>query len=305
MVGMTDTTGVRVTPLSFGREALSTGALVAAIVAGLAAGPLSTPLAHKAGNAGYLVLNDNNAPVSDVPDFEVDASDAAMATPAPTPAAVPLSDVEKDIVHAARALGLEPALMLAIARQESGLNPTAESSNTTASGLFQFTRVTWMRMVHSYGKKHGLSDLAAKISIDDRGRVVVDDTKSRSTILTKRLDPKLSSIMAAELMADNKARVERSLGRGMNSVDLYFTHFLGTNHSIAFLRAYHHHPKMIAAKLLPVVSQVNKALFYDGKRPLTVSEVYEQVSGLISGYMDNYPQLQQVASNDTTSLIAN
>src|SRR3546814_5809953 len=118
-----------------------------------------------------------------------------FSTPGFQPANL-LSGIEQDIVHAARASDLQPELMLAIARQESGLNPEAKSSHTSASGLFQFTNVTWMRTIHAFGDKHGLSRLAKKISIDAQGRVVVDDSKARSLILAKRLDPKLSAIMA-------------------------------------------------------------------------------------------------------------
>ena len=45
--------------------------------------------------------------------------------------------------------------LLGTAMRESGLKPGAQSSTSSAAGLFQFVEQTWFSVVKEYGAKHG------------------------------------------------------------------------------------------------------------------------------------------------------
>ena len=53
--------------------------------------------------------------------------------------------------------------LVAYASMESGLNPSARASGSSASGLYQFTQQTWLNAVRQYGPQHGLGNEAAAV----------------------------------------------------------------------------------------------------------------------------------------------
>lgn len=63
-----------------------------------------------------------------------------MATAAAAPSTTSLTPTEAVIVKVATQLGVDPRLALAIAYQESGLDPTAVGDNGTSFGLYQLHR---------------------------------------------------------------------------------------------------------------------------------------------------------------------
>jgi hypothetical protein len=67
------------------------------------------------------------------------------------------------------------------------------------------------------------------------GQYYVSDPNLRQQILDLRNHPETASVMAAEHAADNKARLESSLGREAQPVDLYLAHFLGVGGATKFL----------------------------------------------------------------------
>jgi hypothetical protein len=81
------------------------------------------------------------------------AGNAGAATP-----------VRSAIAHAARETGMDFQYMLAQAKIESALNPDAKASTSSAAGLYQFTRDTWLRTLDAHGDKHGLGWASAAIS---------------------------------------------------------------------------------------------------------------------------------------------
>ena len=59
--------------------------------------------------------------------------------------------------------GVSFQYLVAKAAQESSLNASAQADGSSAAGLFQFTRATWLDMVKRYGAQYGYGDLAKKI----------------------------------------------------------------------------------------------------------------------------------------------
>src|SRR6266849_2053524 len=147
-----------------------------------------------------------------------------------------------------------------VAARESGFDPVVRAEGTTATGLYQFTEDTWLRALKIFGVRHGLTELAQQITIDEYGGVSVR-AGARAKLLQLRNDPKLSALMAAELARDNKARLERLLGRDVSPAETYLAHFLGVGQAARIIAAAHSKPHVSGARLLPAAARSNPAVF--------------------------------------------
>jgi hypothetical protein len=183
--------------------------------------------------------------------------------------------VVNSIRQAARATDVDFSLLMAQAQQESGFQPDAKASGSSATGLFQFIDSTWLGLVQRYGAKYGVGALAQQITTDGNSRAVVADAATRQRILDLRKDPSLSAALAGEYTRENKASLEQALGRPADNADLYMAHFLGANGAIAFLKAAGSAGGTPAADLLPAAAAANPGVFYDASgRKLSVAEIY-------------------------------
>jgi hypothetical protein len=177
---------------------------------------------------------------------------AAMA-PAPT-------EARAAIARAANATGIDFAYLLGQARLESSLDPNARAATSSAAGLYQFTRGTWLATIERHGAEHGYGWAA--------------DPAQRAQALALRFDPQASALMAAELAGDNRAALSGVLGREPDASELYMAHFLGAGGAAKFLTALGTNPLQSAAALLPEAASANRAIFYDGSgAPRTVEGV--------------------------------
>ncbi len=185
--------------------------------------------------------------------------------------------VVSSIRQAAQATDVDFGLLMAQAQQESGFQPDAKASGSSASGLFQFIESTWLTMVQRFGDKYGVAGLAQQITTAANGHPQVADPATRQRILDLRQDPQLSSALAAEYTRLNKGALEQSLGRPVGSADLYLAHFLGSGGATTFLKALGQSGGTPAADLLPQAAAVNRAVFFDAGtgRPRSVAEVYQ------------------------------
>src|ERR1700761_993033 len=95
------------------------------------------------------------------------------------------SSVVAALKTAAAATGSDFHYLLGTAMRESSLKPNAQSSTSSATGLFQFVDQTWLGLVKEHGAQHGLANYAAAISKDGDGRYHAD-TQSRQSILALR-----------------------------------------------------------------------------------------------------------------------
>lgn len=183
------------------------------------------------------------------------------------------------VEQAAARTGVDFSYLLANARAESGLNPTARARTSSASGLFQFTDATWLGVVARHGDKHGLG-WAADALRNGASRAVKD------SILSLRHNAEAAAAMAGEFTRDNAALLERSLGRAAGSADLYLAAFLGAGGAIRFLGAMAANPGTAAAGLLPAAAAANRSIFFhkDGSAR-SLSDVHDLVASRINRHM--------------------
>jgi len=205
-------------------------------------------------------------------------------------------EVQAAIARAAQATGVDFNYLLAQARLESSLDPAAKAGTSSAAGLYQFTRGTWLQTLEKHGANHGAgwADMAI-----EQGRV--SDPMLRQQVLALRHDPDLSARMAAELARDNRAALLPLLGREPDAAELYLAHFLGAGGAGKFLTALSADPAESAAALLPEAAAANRAIFYEGGQPRSLGGVM----GLLRAKVDSaMGQTSPAALWSTAALVA-
>ena len=180
------------------------------------------------------------------------------------------ASVMSALQNASHKTGVGFDFLYRMAQRESALDPAAKAATSSAAGLFQFIEQTWFNSVKTHGAKHGLGDYAADIVKTASGKLTVADPARRQEILDLRFDASKASALAAELANDNKAGLEKRLGRQVGGAELYAAHFLGVGGAAKLLSEA---PGANAAALLPAAAKANRPVFYNGGTPRTVAEV--------------------------------
>ncbi len=184
----------------------------------------------------------------------------------PASAVVPAAAVAADgsvrgaIARAAQASGVDFSHLLAQARLESGLDPQARATTSSAAGLYQFTKGTWGTML----ARHGAAIGVAGAGVAGAG----------AAGMALRYDPNAAAMMAAELAGDNATALTNELGRAPTTGELSLAHFLGAAGATRFLGALATDPDQSAAALLPKAAAANHAVFFDvGGAPRSLGAV--------------------------------
>jgi len=186
------------------------------------------------------------------------------------------SQVIAALRQASAATGSDFHYLLGTAMRESGLKSHAQSSTSSAQGLFQFVGQTWLGLIKEHGAKYGLGAQAAQIAADGDGHFKVADAAQREAILALRKDPAVASLMAGEFSNRTKSMLESNLGRNVCGGELYAAHFLGPQAACKLIRMSAADPQAKAAGAFPQAAGANRNVFYhaDGS-PKTVREVYD------------------------------
>jgi soluble lytic murein transglycosylase-like protein len=172
----------------------------------------------------------------------------------------PTDTIAKVLLDAAGRVGVDPGIVFAIAKQESGFNPSAQASTSSAGGLFQFINSTWQLMVKKY---------AAKYPELKRGR----------------FDPVAAAIAGALFIKENMA-ILVAKGIDPTPTNIYASHFLGPGGAVKLLSA---PASTVAASLLPKPAAANRNIFYDKKgNPRSVQEVVQVLYEKVGRYADSY-----------------
>jgi hypothetical protein len=213
--------------------------------------------------------------------------------------------IQRAIAVAAQRTGTGFGYLLDQARIESGFRPQAQAATSSAAGLFQFTRQTWLATLKQHGAEHGFGWAADSIEKSSGGRYRVTDPVQREQILQLRFDPDAAALMAGELAGDNAAHLAGVLGQEPEPVDLYLAHFLGADGARKFLTAWQAEPQQAAAPLLPEAARTNPAIFYapDGT-PRSVDAIRARFAskfGGSSGLAVTVTSAQIARQNTTTS----
>lgn len=189
-------------------------------------------------------------------------------------------EVHAAIARAAEATGVDFSYLLAQAKLESGLDPSAQARTSSASGLYQFTDATWLRTLGSHGADHGMGWASDAIQSG-----AVRDPQVRSQLMALRSDPQVAALMAGELANDNRAYLGTNLGREPDSAELYMAHFLGSEGAVRFLSALDSDPSQSAAAILPKAAGANRAIFFGAGGARSVGEVMDLVRGRLEAAM--------------------
>ncbi|MDE2595411.1 MAG: lytic transglycosylase domain-containing protein [Sphingomonadales bacterium] len=179
--------------------------------------------------------------------------------------------VRDAIARAADATGADFDYLLAEARLESSLDPSAHAGTSSAAGLYQFTGGTWLATLGKHGAEHGLS---------------LPEGATRAQIMALRYDPQASALMAGELANDNRAALSSVLGREPDAAELYMAHFLGSGGATRFLTALAADPGQPAAALLPQAAAANRTIFFDRTgAPRSLGGVMDLMRGRMASAM--------------------
>lgn len=188
----------------------------------------------------------------------------------------------KGIQTASAESGVSFHYLLAKAAQESGFDSDAKASTSSATGLFQFTRGTWLDMMRRHGEDLGFGDLASQVKESATGRLTVLNEDAEIQMLALRRDPEVSSRFAAMFADDNSKTLETSLGRKATPAELYFAHFLGAWGATALVTTAEQDPTKPAVDVLPAAANANKTVFFEE------SGLARTAQGVISWLKDKF-----------------
>lgn len=179
-----------------------------------------------------------------------------------------VSKIKDIIVKAAKLVGVDPAFMLAMGKQESGFDPNAVPYDkktgkplSSAKGLFQFTDSTWKEMLSRYSDQY-------------------------PQLMNGPMDPMANSI-AGGLFARDNASLLKKRGIPVTGTNLYAAHFLGPGGAAKLLSA---DPAAPAVDVVgKKVADANKQVFYDKKgNPVPVSKVIEFLYKKVGSTADKF-----------------
>jgi hypothetical protein len=213
--------------------------------------------------------------------------------------ATPAHNVTGAIRQAAGATGTSFDYLLATAQVESGLNPTASASTSSAKGLFQFIDQTWLGTIKDAGASLGYGAYADAITKTSSGRFEVSDPALKSEILNLRHDPTANAAMAGAFTKHNGDVLSERLGRAPSEGELYMAHFLGPGGASKLIAMAESSPNATAAAAFPSAAASNRPIFYDkqgGAR--SVSQVY----GVLNGRYDVARAAPPAGVSQTASL---
>jgi len=165
----------------------------------------------------------------------------------PSPQSSISPDVSQAIDYASENVGVDRNLLGRIAQVESGGNPNAQAGTSSASGLFQITKPTFKSLIEKYGDEYGYT---------------VKDIN----------DPTANAVMAGLLTKENTNGLRQLLKKEPSNGEIYAAHFMGVDDASNLIQ--NKNSQIQAARVFKKAAKANKNIFFDGKRPRTMAEVY-------------------------------
>jgi hypothetical protein len=187
---------------------------------------------------------------------------AALTDPTPSlteqPSPPPVTVINA-VLDAEHSTGIDPALLLTIASTESRFRADAKNKTSSAAGLLQFTKQTWLENMKTFGGKHGLSDLADQIHRSSVGHLVVH-APARDRIWALRNDQRIATLLAADRL---NYQQEQSKDRHPQIVDLYLIHAWGVTGASRFIEAVTNRPLAPCKAVVGDVAWKSSGVFRD------------------------------------------
>jgi hypothetical protein len=174
--------------------------------------------------------------------------------------------------------GVDFSFLMEVARVESNFDATARAPGSSATGLFQFRDAPWLETIQTFGADYGLQDYASRVVlIDDKNheqQPIVHDPLQLE-VLALRLNPRLSTLLAAENIKRNLPYLSERIGHDPHRTDLYLAHYFGPSDAVLFLKTLDESPTTLAAALFPEAADRNPRVFRNRQQPRTVAELYQ------------------------------
>jgi hypothetical protein len=167
------------------------------------------------------------------------------------------------IRQASQAAGASFNYLLATAQVESGLDPQAGASTSSARGLFQFIEQTWLATMKQSGSALGYGRYADAITQTASGRYEVTEPAVRNEILKLRNDPTANAVMAGAFTSTNAAELTQQLGRAPSEGELYIAHFLGSGGAARLIGIAASNPTAKATEFFAGAARANPSIFHD------------------------------------------
>jgi hypothetical protein len=190
--------------------------------------------------------------------------------------------IDSDVLAAIRLgsirTGVDFSFLMEMARVESNFNPTVRAPKSSATGLFQFKDNAWLESIRTFGADYGLKGYATRVKlIDDEEhekQPIVRDPLQLE-VLALRLNPRLSTLMAAENIKRNLQILTARTRHAPVRTNLYLAHFLGPDAAVIYLKTLDEEPATIAGEIFPKEAEINPRVFQNRQRkPRTLTEVY-------------------------------
>lgn len=178
--------------------------------------------------------------------------------------------MEGVLTNAAHAAGVDANLVMAIAKYESRMDPTARPVRkdgtvmSSAHGLGQFTDDTWLDAIRRFGQKAGAG----------RG---AETTMAEAQAL--RNDPELQARMLAEWTAKNAGQARRAFGKH-DPAAVYGMHVLGESDGPKFLRALRANPSAPISSVLSEKVIANNPSLFSGA---TLGDAFGKLGKAVAG----------------------
>ncbi len=167
------------------------------------------------------------------------------------------------IKQASDSTGASFRYLVAAAKIESNLQPTAAASTSSARGLYQFIEQTWLGTVKQAGASFGYGQYADAITQQPSGTYTVSDPAMRQQILKLRDDPAANAAMAGVLTQSNSFKLVSAIGRRPTNNELYIAHFLGVGGAAKLIGTNDSNPQANAVQMFPQAAAANRSIFYD------------------------------------------
>lgn len=171
--------------------------------------------------------------------------------------------------RAAAATGVPQRFLSALIGHESGGDPNAQATTSTATGGGQFIEQTWFDMLGANAERYGHPEIAGAFERDPRhpGGYKLSNPDMRDTLLDLRNDPTWSALMTAEYARQNDLSMRQALGRNLSQGDVYIGHWLGPSEGAAFLQA-HDRASRSGSGRGPVAREVVSASTFEHNMPV-------------------------------------
>jgi len=194
---------------------------------------------------------------------------------------MPKEAVAIAIDKASKEVGVDKALMYAIAKQESSFESNAGAGTSSAKGLFQFISSTWSDTSRKYVSKYPVLRKGPQ-------------------------DPEANALAGALLIKDNSNLLAKN-GIPVNATTIYATHFLGPSGGTKLLTSDNNKN---AVNLFPQAAHSNPWIFYEsvkrnGKnvpdlsQPRTIGKIKEVLFQKVGQFQEKYAQALNAPSTGT------